>query len=131
MNVFFSAPFGPPKLSYLFLLFIIGCDPGQTHTIVTLHHIDAENLRGVLTESLGTEIKYSITENKIIISEKQININQTLRLLESLDQPPLNAILHFKAGKQYKYTTTTTPGPYALQVSGLSLIHISEPTRPY
>ena len=98
--------FFPQAALVTLLAFLCGCDAPQPQTLVTLHHIQAETLKSTLSESLGPDIKFSITGDKIVIFASINNIAPTLELLKSLDTPPVIVSLHFRKLKQHDYSTS-------------------------
>ena len=102
-------------VTIILLTSLYGCDHTQHQTLVTLHHINANTLQETLNESLGPDVKFSITENKIVIFESISNVTPTLELLKSLDAPPSILSLHFKKIKQYDYSTLESPEAFYIK----------------
>ena len=99
----------------MLLVSLYGCSQSNPQTVVTLHHIEASSLQEALTKSLGPDIKFSVTENKIVIFEAVANITPTLELLKSLDESPSIVKLHFRRLKQYGYSTIENPEPFSIK----------------
>ena len=104
---------------------LFGCDHAQPQAIVTLHHIKADTLQETLAKSLGPNVKFSITENKIIIFESLSSITSTLELLKSLDVPSSILSLQFRKIKQYDYSTLENPEPFYIKENKETKIIVS------
>ena len=108
----------PPLNCLLFCLFVIaamGCEPHPPQTVVTLHHVDPSTLISTLEKSLGSDTRFSIVKNKIIIFAEIKSVAPTLELLESLDTSLSIVSLQFKRLKQYDYSTIESPEPFLLK----------------
>ncbi len=107
------------------LVVLVGCDTPQTQTIVTLHAKKAGNLKELIRESLGSDVKFSTSESQIIIFAQKKDIQSTLKLLEILDQWPSAFRVTLKAEKSHQYSTISSPLPFSLQHEHDTLIKVS------
>lgn len=118
----------PIKISLwlpLCLFVLVGCNNPQTHTIVTLHVKKAQDLKEVIRESLGDKIKFSTTENQVIIFAQKKDIKPTLNLLKALDQWPSFFVVTLKSEKKHQYSTIKSPVSFSLQSERDTLIKIN------
>ncbi len=97
-------------------LILIGCSEQRSKTIITLHHIDSDNLENLITESLGKDTRFQIVDSRIIIFAQKKEIQSTLELLAKLDRPPQSYLLSFKS-KPNHYTTVKATLPITLRES--------------
>ncbi len=109
----------------LCLFVLVGCNNPQTQTIVTLHVKKAKDLKEVIRESLGDNIKFSTTENQVIIFAQKKDIKPTLKLIKTLDQWPSFFMVTLRSEKKHQYSTIKSPVSFSLQSERDTLIKIN------
>lgn len=108
---------------YLTVLALIGCSEDQ-YTVVELHHKQPSELKPVIDQQLGEDIKYDITGQTIVFYDASDSLHSTIRLLEALDKESDVYSLEFSWKNPNRISTTKLPPSISIQSSKNNVISL-------
>jgi len=102
-----------PAFYLVFLLILIaalsGCEKTPERTIVQLHFKTGEQVEPLLTHLIDETIKYQVIGNSVVFDANKEDLKPTLKILETLDTPPISYELELTPKNIINYSTRHTP----------------------
>lgn len=109
---------------------LYGCSDQESaatvSTVVELQHTTIEEALPLIEPTIPNDIQYNYSTNKIVFYAKADELNNTLKLLTTLDRPPAQYLVEFRLPQKANTTRYSTNHSTHLPISSLQVLENKE-----